>query len=77
MPQRRDTTGFLVQKPALTIVQARNIVANYVKRLNPDLKIGKITDNGRFYVAEIIADGNQVIQHLGIDKKSGRLILIN
>jgi hypothetical protein len=48
-----------------------------VKRLNPELKIGKITDNGGFYEAEVIAEDNEVIQLVGIDKRSGRLILLN
>jgi hypothetical protein len=77
VPQRRDQNGYLAQKQALTQEQARDIVTNYVKRLNSALKIGKITDNGGFYEAEIIAENNEVIQLVGIDKRSGRLILLN
>lgn len=77
VPQRRDSQGFLATKPALTKEQAQDIVTNYVKRLNPELKIGKVTDNGGFYEVEIIADDNQVIQLVGVDKQSGRLILLN
>ena len=77
VPQRRDQNGFLAQKQALTEEQARDIVSNYVKRLNPKLNIGNITDNGGFYEAEIIGDDNQVIQLVGVDKQSGRLVLLN
>ena len=78
VPQRRDqNNGFLAQKQALTEEQARDIVSNYIKRLNPKLNIGSITDNGGFYEAEIIGEGNQVIQVLGVDKQSGRLVLLN
>lgn len=77
VPQRRDQNGFLAQKQALTQEQARDIVTRYVKRLNPALKIGKITDNGGFYEAEVIAENNEVLQLVGIDKRSGRLIVLN
>ena len=77
VPQRRDQNGYLAQKQALTKEQARDIVTSYVKRLNPELKIGKITDNGGFYEAEVIAEDKEVIQLVGIDKRSGRLILLN
>ena len=77
VPQRRDQNGFLAQKQPLTQEQARDIVSRYVKRLNPELKIGKITDNGGFYEAEVIAENNEVLQLVGIDKRSGRLILLN
>ena len=77
VPQRRDQNGFLAQKQALTQDQARDIVSRYVKRLNPALKIGKITDNGGFYEAEVIAENDEVLQLVGIDKRSGRLIVLN
>ena len=77
VPQRRDSNGFLAQKQALTEEQAREIVTKYVKRLNPNLAVGNVKDNGSFYEAEIIAEDNEVIQLVGIDKASGRLILLN
>jgi hypothetical protein len=77
VPQRRDPNGFLAQKQPLTEEQARDIVSNYVKSLNPKLNIGNITDNGGFYEAEIIGEENEVIQLLGVDKQSGRLIVLN
>lgn len=77
VPQRRDQNGFLAQKQALTQEQAKDIVTNYVKRLNPKLEVGKITDNGGFYEAEVIGEGNEVIQLVGVDKQSGRLIVLN
>ena len=77
VPQRRDSTGFLASKPALNEEQARDIVTNYVKRLNPDLKIGPLKDNGGFYEAEILSEDNEIVQILGVDKRSGRLILLN
>jgi hypothetical protein len=77
VPQRRDSNDFMAQKQALTEGQARDIVTKYVKRLNPNLEVGKVTDNGGFYEAEIIAEDNEVIQLVGIDKQSGRLIVLN
>ena len=77
VPQRRDSVGSLAQKSAINEAQARDIVSSYVKRLNPDLEIGKIRDNGGFYEVEIISAGNELIQLLGVDKRSGRLLLLN
>ena len=77
VPQRRDSNGFMAQKQALTEEQARNIVTKYVKRLNPNLEVGNLKDNGSFYEAEIIAEDKEVIQLVGIDKRSGRLIVLN
>ena len=77
VPQRRDQNGYLSQKQPLTENQAREIVTKYVKRLNSKLEVGSVKDNGSFYEAEIIAEDNEVIQLVGIDKRSGRLIILN
>ena len=77
VPQRRDSEGFLARKSAVTEEQASNIVSGYVKRLNPELEIGKVTDNGGFYEVEVVNGGNEIVQLLGVDKRSGRLILLN
>ena len=77
VPQERDASNnFLAQKPALTETQAQDIVSNYVKRLNPELEIGTVTDNGSFYEAQIISAEKEVVQLLGVDKQSGRLIVL-
>ena len=77
VPQRRDSSGFLAKKSDVSEDQARDIVASYVKRLNPNLAIGKIQDNGGFYAVEIVDEGREIVQLLGVDKRSGRLILLN
>ena len=77
VPRRRDNGGFLAQKSDVTEEQARDIVTSYVKRLNPDLEIGKIKDNGGFYEVEVLSAGNELVQLLGVDKRSGRLLLLN
>ena len=77
VPQRRDSGELLANKSAVSEVQAREIVTSYVKRLNPDLEIGKVKDNGGFYEVEVIDQGQEIVQLLGVDKRSGRLILLN
>jgi len=77
VPQRRDSGELLARKSAVSENQAREIVTSYVKRLNPDLAIGQVKDNGGFYEVEIIDAGQEVVQLLGVDKRSGRLILLN
>ena len=77
VPQRRDSGEILARKSAVSENQAREIVTSYVKRLNPNLAIGKVQDNGGFYEVEIVDEGREVVQLLGVDKRSGRLILLN
>jgi hypothetical protein len=77
VPQRRDSGGLWASKGDVSESQAREIVANYVKRLNPDLAIGEVKDNGGFYEVEIIDQRREVVQLMGVDKRSGRLILLN
>ena len=75
--QRGNQMGPLASKPALTQEQAFDIVSNHIKRLNPDLRVGQINDAGNFFEAEILATDNEVVQLMGVDKQSGRLMLIN
>jgi hypothetical protein len=77
VPQRRDSGGFLARESAVSAEQARDIASGYVKKLNPNLGIGKVTDNGGFYEVEIVDAGNEIVQLLGVDKLSGRLIVLN
>jgi hypothetical protein len=77
VPERRDSGELLARKSAVSEDQARNIVTNYVKKLNPNLEIGQVKDNGGFYEVEIVDEGREVVQLLGVDKRSGRLILLN
>ena len=77
VPQRRDSGEILARKSAVSENQAREIVTQYVKKLNPNLEIGKIQDNGGFFAVEIVDEGQEVVQLLGVDKRSGRLILLN
>ena len=77
VPERRDSGELLARKSTVSENQAREIVTSYVKRLNPNLAIGKVQDNGGFYAVEIVDEGQEVVQLLGVDKRSGRLILLN
>jgi len=77
VPQRRDSGELLAKKSDVSEDQARNIVTNYVKKLNPNLAIGQVKDNGGFYEVEVVDAGQEVVQLLGVDKRSGRLILLN
>ena len=61
VPQRRDSEGLLARKSAVSEDQAKEIVSGYVKRLNPALEIGNVTDNGGFYEVELLVWGCCVI----------------
>jgi hypothetical protein len=74
--QRRNSAGFLANKTALTPEQAREIVSSHVRKLNPDLVVGNVNDAGGFFEAEIVSKDKEVVQLLGIDKFSGRLMVL-
>lgn len=77
VPQQKGSTGDLAKKPAISSDQAREIVRNHINRLNPDLNVGNINDAGSFFEAEILSKDKEIIQLLGVDKFSGRLMLLN
>jgi hypothetical protein len=76
VPQPRQPVGPLANAPSLTDEQVHSIIDNHIKKLNPGLKIGQIRDNGGFYEAEILDQNNTVVEHLGVDKQTGRLMVI-
>jgi hypothetical protein len=78
VPQQRGLSGSFANKaPALTQEQAHDVVANHINRLNPNLKIGQMKDAGSYYEAEVLGANGDIVQRLGVDKESGRMILIN
>ena len=62
---------------ALSQDQARNILARHVERLNPELKVGPVEDAGSFYKADVFSKTNEVVDHLAIDKQSGRMMPVD
>ena len=76
VPQQRSQVGSYFNRPALTKAQAYDVLANHVKKINPDLEIGEIKDGGGFYEAEILSEEKEVVERLAVDKKSGQLRVI-
>ena len=77
VPQRRDQGNAYAARPALTKAQARQLISRHVTKLNPELTVGPVNDAGELYEAEIYSKDNEVVQIIGVDKRSGRLALIN
>jgi hypothetical protein len=77
VPQRRDAPDSYFNRPAVTKQQAHDVVANHVKKLNPNLKLGRLQDAGSYYEAEVLGANGDVVQRLGVDKESGQMIQIN
>ncbi|MDP2647259.1 MAG: hypothetical protein Q8P24_20185 [Desulfobacterales bacterium] len=75
-PQRRDAErsgdGSILSK-----MQVLDIVAGYLKRINPALRIGQVRDAGRYFVAEVLTEAKEIVQRLGVDKQTGRIMLVN
>ena len=77
VPQKRGSTDKFAQGPSMSKEQAYDIVANHLSKLNPSLKVGTINDAGGFYEIDILSSDDELIQRMGVDKQSGRLMLIN
>ena len=78
VPQRQAPYGGGNQgAAAIGQDQAKDIVKSHVSKLNPDLAVGSINDAGGFFEVEVINQSNEVLQLLGVDKYSGRLMLLN
>ena len=75
-PQSRGPSGSYFDRPALTEQQAHDLVANAVKRWNPDLEVGTIKDGGSFFEAEILTETKEVFGRLAVDKQSGQIRVI-
>jgi hypothetical protein len=52
-------------------------MARHVERLNPELKVGPVEDAGSFYKANVFSKTNEVVDHLAIDKQSGRMMPVD
>ena len=61
------------QKP-LGPREARAILENYLKsKRNPNLKLGKIKDDGYAFEAEIMTKDNSLVDRILVDKNTGRM----
>jgi hypothetical protein len=87
VPQQRGSGGWwpgggysggnISNGAALSQNQAQNIMARHVERLNPELKVGPVEDAGSFYKANVFSKTNEVVDHLAIDKQSGRMMPVD
>ena len=76
VPQRNDS-GYLNNQPAITQEQAVEIVTKHISKLNPNLIVGKVNDAGSHFEAEILTKNKEIVQLLGVDKYTGRLMLLS
>lgn len=77
VPRRQSAYASNQTASAIELEQAKNIVTNHINKLNPDLGIANVNDAGGFFEVEIINQNDEVVQLLGVDKYSGRLMLLN
>lgn len=53
---------------------AEKIFADYLQtRHNPNLKLGKIKDEGSFFEANLLTQNNSLVDRLMVDKDTGRI----
>ena len=77
VPQRRGSSGYTARKSAITQEQARELVDRHIKKLNPALEVGNVNDAGGFFEAEVLSKDREILQVIGVDKFSGRMMLLN
>ena len=59
------------QKP-MEEKDARAILENYLRSTkNPNLKLGKVTEKGNYFEAEILTKDNSLVDKIIVDKYSG------
>jgi hypothetical protein len=75
-PRSQGPSGSYFDRPALTQQQAHDLLANAVKKWNPDLEVGEIKDEGSFFEAEILTNEKEVFGRLAVDKQSGQIRVI-
>lgn len=63
------------EKQEITLEKARFIMESYVfSRQNPDLMLGKITDHGNEFDAEVLRKDGSLFELVKIDKQTGEII---
>ena len=66
--------GQLQPQQPLDKAQARSMVENYLQSTgNPNLKLGKITDDGSSFEANIVTKDNSMVDKILVDKNSGAM----
>lgn len=77
VPQRRNPDASRSKTSLMTREQAYDVVAKHITKVNPRLKIGEMKDAGSFFETEIVDKDNKFVELLGVDKQSGRLMVLN
>jgi hypothetical protein len=57
----------------LTEEKALSIVEIYVEKLNPGVRVGRLSDAGRYFKVNIFSKDNVVVKRLIVEKSTGRL----
>jgi hypothetical protein len=74
-PSRQFPNGGQQQpQQPLDKAQARSMVENYLQSTgNPNLKLGKLTDDGSSFEADIVTKNNSLVDKILVDKNSGAM----
>jgi hypothetical protein len=72
-PQYPDNQQHQLQKP-IDKAQAETMVKNYLQSTSdPNLKLGKITDQGSSFLADILTRDNSLADKILVDKNTGAM----
>jgi len=74
VPQRRGVAQQqIAQGQPISADQAKNIVMNYVKPINPGLTVGTANDFGAYYEVVLLSKDGETVQVIGVDKYTGKM----
>jgi hypothetical protein len=66
-----EETGYGEKRPVTTVEEARKALTEYFKK--KDVKIGEIREQELFFEAEIRDKGNNLVDKVIVDKRTGRI----
>jgi hypothetical protein len=80
VPQERNQQQqqqVVAQSQPISSDQAKQIVTQYIKPVNPQLKVATPNDAGPYYEVDLIGKNGETVEILGVDKYTGRIQVLN
>ncbi len=76
VPQERNLQQqqqVVAQGQPITSDQAKKIVTQYIKPVNPQVRVGTPNNAGPYYKVDLIGTNGETVEIVGVDKYSGRI----
>ena len=79
VPQQRNQQQQqqVAQGQPLSSDQAKQLVAQYIKPVNPQLTVATPNDAGSYYEVDVLGKNGETVEVVGVDKYTGRIQVLN